>query len=177
MYQVARDRGASEPTTALLVAWARRFILFHGKRHPRQLGMREVSAFLEHVVRTEQEPLPALEAARSALEVLYRDVLAMDLGELPRPHPPRLLDRMRQVLRVRHYSPRTEDCYLHWVRHFILFHGKRHPRDMGAAEVEQFLTHLAVQGHVAASTQNQALNALVFLYKQVLEIDQLQVSC
>jgi integron integrase len=155
----------------LLVGWARQYILFHGKRHPGQLGRREVTAFLEHVVRTEQEPLPALEAARSALEVLYRHVLGMDLGELPRPQPPRLLDRMRQVLRVRHYSPRTEDCYLHWVRHFILFHGKRHPRDMGAAEVEQFLTHLAVQGHVAASTQNQALNALVFLYQQVLEIE------
>jgi integron integrase len=78
---------------------------------------------------------------------------------------------MSQVLRVRHYSPRTEACYLHWVRQFILFHGKRHPRELGAAEVEQFLTHLAVKGHVSASTQNQALNALVFLYQQVLEID------
>jgi hypothetical protein len=72
--------------------------------------MREVTAFLEHVVQTEQEPLPASEAARSALQGLYRDVLGMTLGEMPRPQPPRLLDRMRQVLRVRHYSPRTEDC-------------------------------------------------------------------
>jgi integron integrase len=78
---------------------------------------------------------------------------------------------MAQVPRVRHYSPRTEACYLHWVRQFILFHGKRHPRELGAPEVEQFLTHLAVQGRVSASTQNQALNALVFLYQQVLEID------
>jgi len=78
---------------------------------------------------------------------------------------------MRQVLRVRHYSPRTETCYVHWARHFILYHHKRHPRDMGAVEVEQFLTHLAVHGHVSASTQNQALNALLFLYQQVLEIE------
>lgn len=85
--------------------------------------------------------------------------------------PPRLLDQVRQVLRVRHYALRTEGCYVQWITRFILFHGKRHPRDMGAAEVVQFLSHLAVQGHVSASTQNQALNALVFLYQQVLEID------
>jgi integron integrase len=75
------------------------------------------------------------------------------------------------LLRVRHYSRRTEDCYVDWARRFILFHGKKHPCDLGTAHVEQFLTHLAVQGRVAASTQNQALNALVFLYKQALEID------
>ena len=169
--QAARQRGASEPTTAQLVAWVRAYVLFHDKRHPRELGRAAVSRFLEHVVRTEKEPLPALESARSALELLYGTVLGIDLGELPRPRPPRLLDQMSQVLRVRHYSPRTEACYLHWVRQFILFHGKRHPRELGAPEVEQFLTHLAVQGRVSASTQNQALNALVFLYQQVLEID------
>jgi integron integrase len=169
--QAAHQRGASEPTTAQLVSWVRAFILFHGKRHPRELGLPDASRFLEHVVRTEKQPLPALETARSALELLYGTVLGIDLGELPRPRPPRLLDQMSQVLRVRHYSPRTEACYLHWVRQFILFHGKRHPRDQGAAEVEQFLTHLAVKRHVSASTQNQALNALVFLYQQVLEID------
>src|SRR5262249_13415991 len=69
------------------------------------------------------------------------------------------------------YSPRTEDCYIHWITRFIRFHSIRHPRDMAAAEVQQFLTHLAVDGRVAASTQNQALNALVFLYQQVLEIN------
>lgn len=169
--QAARQRGASEPTTTQLASWVRAFILFHGKRHPRELGLPDATRFLEHVVRTEKQPLPALETARSALELLYGTVLGIDLGELPRPRPPRLLDQMSQVLRVRHYSPRTEACYLHWARQFILFHGKRHPRDLGAAEVEQFLTHLAVKGHVSASTQNQALNALVFLYQQVLEID------
>ncbi|MCS6850153.1 MAG: site-specific integrase [Gemmataceae bacterium] len=169
--QTARQRGASEPTTAQLVDWVRAYVLFHNKRHPRELNRAAVTRFLQHVVRTEKRPLPALESARSALELLYGTVLGVDLGELPRPRPPRLLDQMSQVLRVRHYSPRTEACYLHWVRQFILFHGKRHPRDLGAAEVEQILTHLAVHGRVSASTQNQALNALVFLYQQVLEID------
>src|SRR5262249_9176180 len=105
------------------------------------------------------------------LDFLYRTVLHLDLGELPRPRPPRLLDQARQVLRVRPYARSTEECYVQWMTRFIRFHGKRHPREMGAAEVEPFLTHLAVAGRVSASTQNQALNALLFLYKQVLDID------
>ena len=75
------------------------------------------------------------------------------------PAPPRLLDRVRHACRVRHYSIRTEDCYADWVRRFILFHGKRHPPELGAAEINEFLTHLAVDGHVSASTQNQAFSA------------------
>ena len=169
--QAARQRGASQPTTAQLVSFVRAFVLFHSKCHPRELGLPAVTRFLEHIVRTEKQPLPALETARSALELLYGPVLGIDLGELPRPQPPRLLDQMSQVLRVRHYSPRTEAYCGHWVKQFILFQGKRHPRELCAAEVEQFLTHLAVHGRVSASTQNQALNALVFLYKHVLEID------
>jgi integron integrase len=169
--QAARERGASEPTIDALVFWVRAFVLYHGKKHPAELGLAAVQQFLEHVVRTRKQPLAVLEMARSALELLYGPVLGIAMGELPRPQPPRLLDQLSQMLRVRHYSPRTEDCYLHWAKHFILFHGKRHPRDMGAAEIEQFLTHLAVHGRVSASTQNQALNALVFLYKQVLEMD------
>lgn len=74
-----------------------------------------------------------------------------------------LLDRMRNVLRVKHYSKRTEQAYIAWVTRFIKFHHVRHPKEMGAAEVEQFLTHLAVDLNVAGSTQNQALNAIVFL--------------
>jgi len=159
----ARQRGASKPTTRQLVCWVRAFVLFHDKRHPRELGRPAVSRFLEHVARTETEPLVALEGAAAALELLY-GVLGMPLGDLPRPRPPRLLDQMSPVLRVRHYSRRTEACYVHWVRQFILYHGKRHPRDRGAGEVQQFLTHLAVDGRVSASTQNQALSALVFLY-------------
>lgn len=86
-------------------------------------------------------------------------------------NPPRLLDQVRDVIRRRHYSIRTEQAYPDWIKRFILFHHKKHPREMGAPEVEQFLTHLAVVGNVAASTQNQALSALLFLYKEVLGID------
>jgi integron integrase len=85
--------------------------------------------------------------------------------------PPKLLDRVRGKLRVKHYSIRTEEQYLHWIKRFILFHDKRHPKDMGAGEVEAFLTHLAVRGKVAASTQNQAKSAILFLYKHVLETE------
>lgn len=89
----------------------------------------------------------------------------------PTTPPPKLLDQVRDRIRVKHYSIRTETQYVQWIKRFILFHGKKHPRDMGAPEVEAFLTHLAVEGHVAAATQNQALSALLFLYKEVLAID------
>ena len=85
--------------------------------------------------------------------------------------PPRLLEQMRAVIRARHYSLRTEETYLRWMKRFILFHGKRHPCDMGGQEVQQFLSHLAVAGCVAASTQSQALGAILFLYQQVLKQD------
>jgi len=84
---------------------------------------------------------------------------------------PRLLDEVRRVLRLKHYSLRTEQVYVGWIRRFILANGKRHPRDMGASEVEGFLSQLAVQGRVAASTQNQALSALLFLYRDVLGVE------
>jgi site-specific recombinase XerD len=79
------------------------------------------------------------------------------------------LDSIRDAIRLRHYSIRTEQSYLDWAKRFILYHDKRHPREMGEKEVGAFLTHLAVNGNVSASTQNQALSALVFLYKAVLE--------
>jgi integron integrase len=81
---------------------------------------------------------------------------------------PKLLDQVRQAIRVRHYSRRTEEAYVGWIRRFIVYNGKRHPAEMGGAEVTRFLTQLATEGKVAASTQNQALNALVFLYRHVL---------
>ncbi len=81
---------------------------------------------------------------------------------------PRLLDRVRAAIRTKHYSIRTEQAYVDWIRRFILFHDKRHPIEMGKAEMESFLTHLAVNRNVAASTQNQALSALLFLYRDVL---------
>ena len=87
------------------------------------------------------------------------------------PRPPKLLDRLREVCRVRHLAIRTEDAYHNWAKRFILFHDKRHPLDMGAAEVSAFLTHLAVDGEVAASTQNQAFCAILFLYRDVLQVD------
>ena len=84
---------------------------------------------------------------------------------------PRLLDLVRGVLRRKHYSIRTEQSYVAWIRRFIFFHGKRHPAQMDKPEVIAFLTHLAVQRDVAASTQNQALSAILFLYRDVLELD------
>ena len=82
---------------------------------------------------------------------------------------PRLLDQVRDVIRLRHYSLRTEETYIQWIKRFILFHGKRHPLQMGEQEITAFLTHLAVEKQVAPSTQNQALAAVLFLYKEVLE--------
>jgi len=86
------------------------------------------------------------------------------------PAHPRLLDQLRDRIRFRHYSYRTEVTYVHWVRRFILFHGKRHPRELGASHVTSFLSSLANQSHVAAATQNQALAALLFVYREVLGI-------
>jgi integron integrase len=84
------------------------------------------------------------------------------------PTTPRLLDRVRDKIRVKHYSIRTEQAYVDWIKRFIRFHGKQHPVELGPAEVEAFLTHLAVAGNVAAATQNQAKSALLFLYREVL---------
>jgi hypothetical protein len=141
-----------------------------------------VSQFLQRLA---AEPKRQAEA-REALRFLYEEFLPTDpvppppasQRELPKLSPPPLaqppptrspfFNRCHEVLRVRHYSLRTEECYVNWIKRFILFHGKRHPETMGAAEIEAFLTHLAVEGHVAASTQNQAFHALLFLYQQVL---------
>ena len=87
------------------------------------------------------------------------------------PPPKKLLDQVRDAMRLKHYSLRTEDTYVEWIKRYILFHHKRHPKDMGVAEVEAFLTHLAVVDQVSASTQNQALSALLFLYRHVLNFD------
>lgn len=84
---------------------------------------------------------------------------------------PRLLDEVRHALRVKHYSIRTEEAYVQWIKRFIFFHNKKHPAEMGETEISAFLTDLAVHKNVTASTQNQALSALLFLYKQVLGIE------
>ncbi|WP_209477014.1 site-specific integrase [Billgrantia antri] len=83
--------------------------------------------------------------------------------------PPKLMDRVKATMRVKRYSPRTEKTYCYWIRYFIRFHCVRQPACMGRSEVRAFLEHLAVERHVAAATQNQALNAIVFLYRHVLE--------
>ena len=87
------------------------------------------------------------------------------------PVTPRLLDQLRDKIRSRHYSLRTEQAYIDWIKRFIYFHGKRHPSELGAPEVEQFLTHLAVAHNVAAATQNQAKSALLFVYREVLGVE------
>lgn len=87
------------------------------------------------------------------------------------PDPPKLLDRMRTETRLRHYSIRTEQTYIEWARRYIFFHNKRHPKDLGAAEVHAFLSHLAVERNVSASTQNQAKAALLFMYREVLAME------
>jgi integron integrase len=86
-------------------------------------------------------------------------------------HAPKLLDRVRHVIRAKHYSRRTESAYVDWIRRFILFHRKRHPSEMGATEISAFLTWLATNRRVSASTQNQALSAVLFLYRDVLHIE------
>ncbi len=91
----------------------------------------------------------------------------MSDDDAPR-NQPKLLDRVRHAIRVRHYSIRTEEAYVAWIKRYIFFHGKRHPSSMGAEEINVFLTHLAVEGEVASSTQSQALSAILFLYKHVL---------
>lgn len=95
----------------------------------------------------------------------------MENQNTPAPTAPKLLDKVRDRIRVKHYSIRTETQYVQWIKRFILFHDKRHPLDMGAGEVEAFLTHLAVAGKVSASTQNQALSAVLFLYREVLGVE------
>jgi hypothetical protein len=91
------------------------------------------------------------------------------VGSAPELGKPKLLDQVRAVLRLKHYSPRTEQSYVDWIKRFILFHGKRHPETMSAEEVREFLSNLATAGGVAASTQNQAFRALLFLYRDVLK--------
>jgi integron integrase len=99
------------------------------------------------------------------------DGLPVADGSSSAPRPKKLLDQVRHIIRLKHYSIRTEQAYVDWIKRYILFHHKRHPRDMGVPEIEAFLTHLAVERNVAASTQNQALCALLFLYKEVLDQD------
>ena len=87
----------------------------------------------------------------------------------PADQKPKLLDQVRQAIRTRHYSDKTEKAYVHWIKRFIFFHNKRHPAEMAEPEIRRFLSSLATDGHVSASTQNQAFNALLFLYHEILD--------
>ncbi len=169
--QVAHARFGQSGPGDRCADWTRRLVLFYNKRHPCELSPGDVGRFLEHVAQTEKDPLARLEEAHTSLTFLYQDVLGLNVGELPFPDPPRLLDRLRRACRVRQFSPCTENCYANWAERYIRFHRLRHPNTMGAAEIELFLTDLAVNGHVAASTQNQAFHALLFLYQQVLGVE------
>ena len=93
----------------------------------------------------------------------------MDMNEKTLPSKPKLLDELRAILRMKHYSYRTEQSYVYWARRYIRFHNMKHPNSMGALEVKSFCSHLAEQERVSASTQNQAFNALVFLYRHVVK--------
>ncbi|MGE5217139.1 MAG: integron integrase [Chloroflexota bacterium] len=93
---------------------------------------------------------------------------AASVQSISSPPKPKLLDQVRQAIRTRHYSDKTEKAYVHWIKRFIFFHNKRHPMEMGEAEIGRFLSSLAIEDHVSASTQNQAFNAILFLYDQVL---------
>ncbi len=105
-----------------------------------------------------------------AMEKVNTSIPAKGCGFIPNPKL-KLLDQVSEVMRFKHYSIRTETTYRDWIKRFIFFHGKKHPRDMGALEVGQFLSDLATTRRVASSKQNQAFNALLFLYREVLHKD------
>ena len=118
-------------------------------------------------------PLSPMHADRvnENLQKLIPSGPSLDCPAVSATPAPRLLDRLRGAIRLKHYSIRTEHAYVDWVRRFILFHDKRHPQELGVAAVTEFLTYLAADRHVAPSTQNQAKSALLFLYRSVLDID------
>lgn len=107
---------------------------------------------------------------RGTLHCIFIQSTLLPVHPRPPPtlHSTRLLDQVRERVRYLHYSLRTEEAYVYWVRFFVRWHGLKHPRDMGAAEVQSFLTMLATQRHVSSSTHNQALSALLFMYREVL---------
>ncbi len=128
----------------------------HPHGPPQRKELRTVALQLSALTSRDQLPSPS------------PDGFSATVAPTPPPSQPRLLDRLREALRSRHYSRRTEHAYSHWVKHFIFFHHVRHPAEMAAPEINAFLTHLALKEEVSASTQNQALSALLFLYRHVL---------
>jgi hypothetical protein len=129
----ARTHFGQDGPAERYVNWTRRLVLFHDKRHPRDLSPGNVARFLEHLAQTEKDPLTSVEQAHAAVTFLYKDVLGLAIDELPFPEPPRLLDRLRRACRVRQFSRRTENCYAKWAERYIRFHGLRHPKHHGCA--------------------------------------------
>jgi len=188
-----RNAGFDAANAGGYVSWMRQYILFHDKRHPQDMGMPEVDAFLASGTFAGPDGRFHRAEARRALQFLYEEVLHRRWPRRAENAPAqrrrakkavylngqqkdvKLLDRMRNAMRVGQYALDTEKAYVDWARRYILFHQKRHPQEMGAMEVEQFLTHLAVQRQVSPSTRKQALCALVFLHETVLGMELGQV--
>ena len=146
--------------------WVRRYEALHGSVPGPATTTPQITAFLEHLERQAGAPEWQIQQARDAVHAWIAFAHA-----LPHPNPPRdpLSERMHAALRVRHHSLRTETAYVHWMKRFLRFHANRPPEDLGADDVRAFLEHLAVERKVAAATQNQALNALVFFFREALQ--------
>ncbi len=182
------DAGIQAPAARRYVGWMRDFMLFHQKRHPRDMGMSEIQQYLQQSRFHDAGGTEQRAEAERALKFLYESVLERVWPRENRPaeneNAPsgtnkavylngqrpgvKLMDRVREALRVGQYALETEKVYVDWARKFIRYHKMKHPNEMGALEVEQFLTYLAVKRQLSAKSQKQALCALVFLYQTVL---------
>jgi hypothetical protein len=187
------DAGIDNANAKRLVAWMRGYILFHHCRHPQEMGMTEIEQYLEGETFQDARGLENRAEAKRALKFLYEQVLQRRWPDRQEGRSGKtggvmkgrvtsdkgvylngadasvkLMDRVRNALRVGQYALESEKAYVDWILKYIRFHKLRHPEEMGAKEVEQFLTFQAVQRQVSAKTQKQALCALVFLYETVL---------
>lgn len=147
------------------------YIKLHQKREPKAIINPEVEQIPKAISPQITEHTIAPKTKKEPKKEILEMSLAIPQPNIKQQSSPGLLETVRNALRTKHYSIRTEEVYLAWIKRFILFHNKKHPRELGASDVEQFLTHLAVQGNVSASTQNQALSSILYLYKNVLGDD------
>ncbi len=183
-----RDSGVPEQQVEWFQRWIERFSRNLRGVSLRDRSVEDVTAFIEDLKADERLAPWQVEQARNALRILYRDVFGLNAKTMsPRGATsmrdsviqPRqlealhgaLLDRVRDAIRLRHYSPRTETAYVDWTKRFISFHDLSSPCELDASHIRTFLTYLATERHVASSTQNQALNAIVFLFVHVLDRD------
>jgi len=183
-----RKAGVPDERVRWYLRWAERFARAVRGVPLRERATEDVKRFLEDLKADETLAPWQVEQARKAIGVLYRDYLRIDPRSMPttrvraardRVRQPRqlealhgpLLESVRTAVQIRHYSPRTEEAYLGWIRRFISFHDMKPPENLTATHIRDFLGYLATEQAVASSTQNQALNAIVFLYSQVLGRD------